>query len=375
MGCSMGEDKGYLAVYGPGVRFQLDATVCDFYLVSKYNPNWILGRPVLYFVSDVFSQMIVGYYVGLEGPSYLGFMMAIANAVSDKVKHCKEYAIEIHPDDWNCHFVPQILTGDTVELMRKPFAKLIDVLDVSFEYTPPFKVNFKTMVERDFGSFHNYAKRFTPDFIDKDRIKRVERDNRLDATFNLFTFNKIMIRYILMHNNKLEIQGYSRTEHMIKDNVSPIPRDIWNWGINNGFGKLKEMDENFIKLNLFPLDQASVTLEGIRYKNLFYTCDKAEKENWYLTTLKKGSWKVEISYDPRNLDTIYLRKKSKNGFIPCTLLPHQERFRYTELSDIEYLHEQVYLEKKKREFEQIHAKLNNIKSILDSELNKPDSCS
>jgi hypothetical protein len=370
---------GYSAVqYRPGVRFQLDAIVCDFYLVSNYNFDWILGRPVLYFVSDEFSQKIVGYYVGIEGPSWHGFMMAIANAATDKVAHCKEYGIEINPSEWNCRYIPDILISHNGELMRKPFARLVKTLDVTIEYAPPISVNFKGIVERDFGAFHHYTRRFTPGFIVKDYKRGTTRDYRLDAKLNLFTFNKIIIKYILAHNNKLEIPGYSRTKRMIEDNVLPIPKDIWNWGIENGLGKLKEIDEDFIKLNLFPIAQATVTHEGIRFKKMLYTCDEAEKEKWFLTAHKKGPWKVEISYDPRNMNKIYLREKGKDGVISCTLCPHQEKYMNTELSDIEYLHEQEKFEKKKREFEQLQSQINlaiEVKHILDKELNKHDSVS
>jgi hypothetical protein len=373
VGCSMGEDKGYLTVEsGPGVRFQIDPIVCDFYLVSKYNPNWIVGRPVLYFVSDVFSQMIVGYYVGLEGPSWHGFRMALANAVTDKVKHCRGYNIEINPSDWNCHYVPQFLIGDTEEPKGRHAKVLKSRLGVVVENKPPYRSDFKALVDRVFGSFHNYTKRFTPGYVDKDYAKRLSKDYRIDAKLNLFSFNQIIIRYIMSHNNMLEVSGFSLNERMKKDNVPPIPRDIWNWGIQNGLGKLKEINEDSIILSLFPLDQATVTRHGINYKNLLYTCDKAEKENWYLTILKKGSCKVEISYDPRNMDTIYLHKKSKNGIIPCTILPQQERYMNTELREIEYLHEKVYMERKKRELKRIEEKLNGIKSIFDNEMTKPD---
>ncbi|WP_164907503.1 hypothetical protein [Clostridium septicum] len=48
-------------VSGPGSLYQIDATVADVYLVSEFNRNWIIGRPVLYMVLDSFSRMIVGF--------------------------------------------------------------------------------------------------------------------------------------------------------------------------------------------------------------------------------------------------------------------------------------------------------------------------
>ena len=44
-------------VMGPGSRFQIDASVADIYVVSSFNQNWIIGRPVIqgnrtYFVAN-----------------------------------------------------------------------------------------------------------------------------------------------------------------------------------------------------------------------------------------------------------------------------------------------------------------------------------
>lgn len=85
--------------FGPGSRFQIDATVADVYVVSEYNAEWIIGRPIIYFVVDVYSRMIVGIYVGLEGPSWMGGMMAIANTVMDKQTYCSEFGIKISKEE------------------------------------------------------------------------------------------------------------------------------------------------------------------------------------------------------------------------------------------------------------------------------------
>lgn len=64
---------------------------------------------MVYVVIDVFSRMVVGLYVGLEGPSWFGAMMALANTVSNKVLYCKQYGIDITKEDWDCHYLPQTL--------------------------------------------------------------------------------------------------------------------------------------------------------------------------------------------------------------------------------------------------------------------------
>lgn len=74
--------------FGPGSIFQIDATVADIYLVCAHDRARIIGRPVVYLCIDVFSRLCVGLYVGLEGPSWLVGMMALANSSTDKVSFC-----------------------------------------------------------------------------------------------------------------------------------------------------------------------------------------------------------------------------------------------------------------------------------------------
>ncbi|TBR56934.1 hypothetical protein B4U84_26175 [Westiellopsis prolifica IICB1] len=79
----------------PGSLYQIDATIGDIYLVSSLDRNRLIGRPVVYLVVDVFSRLIVGFSVSLEGPSWLGAMLALENATTNKVKFCQKYGIKL----------------------------------------------------------------------------------------------------------------------------------------------------------------------------------------------------------------------------------------------------------------------------------------
>lgn len=96
-------------VFGPWSRYQIDATIADVYLVSRYDRHKIVGRPVLYVLVDVFSRMVVGIHAGFEGPSWVGAMMALANTAADKVEYCRQYGIPIEPQDWPCSALPEKL--------------------------------------------------------------------------------------------------------------------------------------------------------------------------------------------------------------------------------------------------------------------------
>lgn len=79
---------------GPGSIFQIDATIGDCYLVSSLDRNRIIGRPVIFPCIDLFSRLIVGFSVGLEG-GWVGAMLALYNACCDKVQFCAEYGVQL----------------------------------------------------------------------------------------------------------------------------------------------------------------------------------------------------------------------------------------------------------------------------------------
>jgi hypothetical protein len=101
--------------FGPGSIFQVDATIGDAYLISSLDRNWIIGRPVIYFVIDVFSRLIVGLSVSLEGPSWLGAMLALENTATNKLAFCAEYGIPIEESDWPASHLPEALMADRGE--------------------------------------------------------------------------------------------------------------------------------------------------------------------------------------------------------------------------------------------------------------------
>ena len=75
-------------VLGPGSRYEIDATIADIYLVSDSDRACIVGRPTIYFVVDVFSRIVVGFYIGFENASYVTAMQALQVAMTDKVELC-----------------------------------------------------------------------------------------------------------------------------------------------------------------------------------------------------------------------------------------------------------------------------------------------
>ncbi|MBG1266645.1 DDE-type integrase/transposase/recombinase [Nostoc sp. WHI] len=353
---------------GPGSRYQIDATVGDVYLLSKYNRNWIIGRPVIYIIIDVFSRMITGFYVGLEGPSWIGAMMALANVAVNKVMFCQEYNINITEEEWCCNQMPDAILGDRGELAGMAVEQLIPNLHVRIENTASYRADWKGLVERHFRTIHEHVKPFLPGYVDTDFRQRGARDYRLDAKFDIDQFTEIIILLIIWHNNN-RLNKYERDEAMIADDVPPIPRELWKWGIANRSGRLRTFPEDIVKLNLMPTEKATITPKGIklRGKDMYYICDRAEKEKWFekarSNMLSKSEKSLIVSYDIRNPNFIYLPSEDGRNFEKCSLIDLEGRYINKNFYDIEYLLAYEELQKQKTQSKTLQEKVDLLADI------------
>jgi hypothetical protein len=314
-------------VFGPGSLFQIDATIADVYIVSSINREDIIGRPVLYFVTDSFSRLITGIYCGLEGPSWIGAMMALVNSASDKVAFCEEYGVSITNDEWPCAHIPEAIRGDRGELISKNAEEMVRLQAIDIENTPPFRADLKGVVERKFGIIQGNIKPFIPGYVDTDFKERGAKDYRLEAALTLQDFTKTIILEVLQHNKKL-IKGYRKTKNLLKDKVLARPIDLWNWGIQRSSGILRKITDKEMKLTLLPSYKATVTPQGLKFRGTYYTSQKAIREEWFSMARVRGNWKIKIRVDERNCNYIYFWDELTNDL---------EHFRLTDFDRERFL--------------------------------------
>ncbi|WP_342574414.1 DNA-binding protein [Solibacillus sp. FSL K6-1781] len=323
-------------VFGPGSRYQIDATSADVYLVSEVNRNWIIGRPILYLVMDVFSRMVVGMHIGLEGPSWKGASMALTNVITDKKQYCAQYDIEINEEDWPTRQLPEILLADKGEFEGYNVERLIKAFNLHVENAASYRADWKGIVEKQFDLVQRKVKPLLPGYVDIDFQERGAKDYRLNAILTLREFTQILIKQVLQHNKKHYLKTYVRERDLVADDVQPIPIDLWNWGIRNRTGKLRSFPEELVKLQLLPRESATVNYKGNQFKGISYSCEKAIKENWFENARMKGSWKIEIAYDPVNMSHFYFVNESSGYFEECYMLEVSKRYEGLSLHEINY---------------------------------------
>lgn len=329
--------------WGPGARYQIDATIADVFLVSRFNRKRIIGRPVVYVVIDVFSRMITGLYVGLEGPSWVGAMMALANTASDKVAYCARFGRIITPEEWPCHFLPAAVLGDRGEIESAKIDLLLNNFNVRVETAAAYRADWKGVVERRFRLLPAVFKPYVPGSIDVDYRARGGKDYRLDAVLDLDQFTQILIHCALYFNNCHELTKYDKDRDVAANGVPAIPCELWEWGIHHITGKMRSFPEDQVRFSLLPVDEATVTVHGLLFKGSYYTCPTALEERWFDQARQRKSWRVRVSYDPRTIDEICLHSAvDPRNYQTCTLTERSRAHRDLSLWEIE---QQLQLDK------------------------------
>ena len=301
--------------FGPGSKFQIDATHLNVFCVSAQNRDCYIGTPTYYAIIDVMSQYIPGIYVGLENPSWIGAAMAINNLVEDKVSFCARFGIHITPDMWPSSLIAEKFLADNGEFAGDMPNPLIANLGIEIENAPSYRGDCKGKVEKSFGDMKRNI-RALPGASIKKMIERGDIDIRHDAIMTIDEVTSVIINIILTHNNTV-MKDYDKGIFAIREPISLTPLSIWNWGKKNRSCGFIFRNPNMVKLATMPRGTAKITREGIVFEKRHYSCKEAVEQEWFINASRES---ITIAYDPRTMRYIYIPSADGRSFIMCTLL-------------------------------------------------------
>ncbi len=334
--------KDYRAIPGQGDNnilqpgtYEIDSQLGDIYLVSRFNRNWIVGRPIITVLVDKFSRGIAGVYVSIENASYGTTMMAIYNAISNKVDFCKQYGIEISHEEWPIEGLPTKIVADRGELEGYGVSNLINSINIEVQILPSYRGDLKPYVEKFHSLLNEAIKPHLPGIIKSNNRERGDIDYRINASLDIYQFNQIVIKAVLYFNNNCILESYKRNDAMISDNVPSISREIYKWGIVH-HGMLRNVPDEILKIALMPSSDATVTEKGIKFKDMYYVSKKM-LQDLSLVRARQKTWKVKICYNPRDLTCIYVKGERPGEIEKCTLTDVNSRYSDKIIEEVENL--------------------------------------
>lgn len=310
---------------GVGDIYEIDATIADIFLVAKGDRNRIIGKPSVYIIIDRRSGLITGFYVGLENASWTAARLAILSIVADKADLCRRYGVAYDSGDWPAHrIMPRQFYADRGEMISAASSQIVSGLNSIVTNIPSLRPDWKPFVECGFKLMHQALAEHTPGFDPASNFtKRRGKHYEKDACLTLPEFTTIMVEHIIAHNRRPKKELDLSTSELMSE-VIPAPLELWNFDIQTRSGYLSRSSELEAQFELLPTEQATVTEKGIHFQHCYYTCAEAIKKGWFVQGRKKR-FTVDISYDPRSMDTIYIHDGTDKKYIRADLTEVSQR--------------------------------------------------
>ena len=326
-------------VRGPGARYYIDATVLDVYVVSRFDPNRIICRPTLYAVVDEFSRLIVGIYVGLEPPCWVGAMLALWNCNLDKVTFCARYGLEIAPEWWPTGYMPLHLMGDRGELASEQAEALSKGFRFDVENAAPYQGDAKGVVERTFPSIQRSFGPWLPGWVDPD-IERGSDPPALSAALTLPQITRVMCANTVVANHRV-ITGYEGAPEQIVDGVAYTPLALWNWGERNLRHDYRRYTDDHLVRYLWPEHKLKLGRKGLQFhRGLWYMGMNLQEQPWFLRAQLEHQ-EFSARFHPTELEQLFLLPNEPHqNILPIDVTLRSAKFASCSLSELAALERQ-----------------------------------
>ncbi|MDO6536262.1 hypothetical protein [Alteromonas stellipolaris] len=302
-------------VVGPGHMYEIDATVLDVHLISKYctEEELPIERPILYSVVDVSTNIIAGFHLSLNGANAEAVTLALFNAMSDKEQFCKQWGYDYQPGDWPCHHVCHTLVIDRgAEYLDEAMSALIksQIGLASIQVTEAYLGRAKGSVEGLFNKLNKSCIHGLPGALIKGRAK-AKKDPSNHATYTIDNLYYILIEEIIAHNNQTILKKKVTQEHLA-NGIRGIPRELWNWGMEELMDGGKKVDPKTLMSALLPKKKASVSKTGVMLSKEGFNYQTSNKQfeelRQEISIVQKGSeFEIEVMALPSWNQKVWLQ--------------------------------------------------------------------
>lgn len=243
---------------------QVDHTLVDVILVDDIH-RLPIGRPWLTLLIDVFSRMVLGFYISFDPPGNLSLGLCLAHAFLPKDKWLAKLGIET---PWPCWGLPQTIHADNAKEFRGKMLKdACKDYGVDLEWRPVATPHYGAHIERLLGTL-NEEIHGAPGTTFSNPNERGEYDSEAESAMSLAEFEKWF--------TILCVEVYHQRPH---SQLGMPPTAKWQEGIlgtkkTPGIGIPPRItDEMRLKLDLMPFETRTVQHYGIVWDHVEYQHD------------------------------------------------------------------------------------------------------
>jgi putative transposase len=278
---------------------QIDHTKVDVILVDDIHRKPI-GRPWITLAIDVFSRMVVGFYVSFDPPGALGTGMCISNAILPKDIIMSKYDIS---GTWPCWGIMRSIHVDNAKEFRGiMLQRVCEQYNIDLDWRPVKKPHWGGHIERLVGTLMKEIHDL-PGTTFSNTKQRQDYNSEKNAALTIKEFEKWLITFIanVYHSRIHKSLGMSP--------LQKYTEGIFGKGEQKGVGLPKRiLDDRKIKLDFLPFEERSIQEYGVVIDHIHYYHDVLR--NW-IHAIEPGSGKSKLKRkfifkrDPRDISHVF----------------------------------------------------------------------
>lgn len=297
--------KAIDGVSGPGHTYAIDSTVADMYLRSSINRSWLIGRPIVYVIVDMWSTAVVGFYICLSAPSWATAKVSLFSTLCRPGLLADLWGFDGITSLDPAPALPFRLLCDRGEYLSQGAARTGIDLGLNSAFNPAYRPDLKGLVE----VLHRIVKdeqysSFVPGAMD---ARRRELELRPDLRESMMTMREYAqyLHLAFTQYNLFADRTHRLTGDMIAAGVVPSPAGLWRFGHEAGFGFLKAIPEQRLITSLLPIADVSVRRNGIFMAQLQYQAEVAEQLQWAARARNIGTFSEQMHHFPGSVSRLW----------------------------------------------------------------------
>ncbi|MBP6164174.1 MAG: transposase [Aliarcobacter sp.] len=238
---------------------EIDHTPCDIILVDDEH-RLPIGRPWITVAIDIYSRMIVGYYLSMNAPSVTSVGMCVSNTILPKDTLLAKFDVN---SNWNVWGFPETIHVDNGADFRAEAVKKAGLAHgINIEFRPVGRANFGGHIERVIGTLMHEIHNL-PGTTFSNIKQRGEYDSDANASMTFFEFEKWLVTFITKIYHK-----------RVHNSLSLTPEQQWEEGLfgdENSIGFIQKPSSNStIILDFLPIYERTIQKNGVNIDGLNY---------------------------------------------------------------------------------------------------------
>jgi len=307
-------NEGSLVADFPLATVQVDHTLLDITIVDEVS-RLPIGRVWITVVFDVFSRMVLGFYLSLDPPGDISVGLALGRAILRKESWLAELKLDA---EWDAFGIPSCLHMDNAKEFRgKMLKRACEKYGIGIDWRPVKKPRWGAHIERYMARFAEELKAI-PGATFSNIAERGNYDSDRHACMTLRELEQYLIIYIC--------KKYHQSIHSA---LGVSPAQMWRDGILGtkfapGLGSMRmAVDSTEFWMDFLPFVERTIGKDGVRIDGVYYFHDVLRP---FVNAVEPGRYHIPKKFlfrrDPRDISRVYFFDEANERY-------HEIPYRHT----------------------------------------------